>query len=201
MSDSTPVTTVRFGDIPIGGYFVYRDHLWEKVGERAGLADGYEASNHFAEDCEVFHPKNANGLLNFKDCECKNWCSDGRDMYASHHHNCQHYTPPPPDPRFARFGEAMWSYITKLGGDFCGEEISEDILPLAAAAGLCCRVTYYPEAHGQEIEAERGDVIWWWGDWNVGKVRRAWAGIDADEFVRQVRDGDYDPSDPPMSPS
>jgi hypothetical protein len=40
----------------------------------------------------------------------------------------------PADPRYARFGEAMWKYITDQGGDFCGEEISEDILPLAQAA-------------------------------------------------------------------
>ena len=59
-------------------------------------------------------------------------------MMSKHHPRCEHYTPPPADPRFARFGEAMWKYITKVGGDFCGEEISEDILPLAQAAGLCC---------------------------------------------------------------
>lgn len=53
-----PLCSVRFGDIALGGYFVYRDHLWEKVGESAGLADGYEASNHFGEDFEVFYPQN-----------------------------------------------------------------------------------------------------------------------------------------------
>lgn len=57
----------------------------------------------------------------------------------------------------------MWKYITKLGGDFFGVEISEDILPLAQAAGLCCRVGYDPEIHGEAIEAEPGDEIWWWG--------------------------------------
>jgi hypothetical protein len=97
-------------------------------------------------------------------CECVNWCRDGRDMFSPHHPRCQHYTPPPADPRFARFGEAMWKYITKLGGDFCGEEISEDILPLAQSAGLCCRVEYDPTIHGAGIEADPGDEIWWWGD-------------------------------------
>src|SRR5690606_18135580 len=77
-------------------------------------------------------------------CECRDWCHDGRDMMSLHHPRCQHYTPPPADPRFARVGEAMWKYIAKLGGDFCVEEISEDILPLAQAAGLCCRVEYDP---------------------------------------------------------
>lgn len=102
-----------------------------------------------------------------EDCECKNWCQDGRDMYATHHYNCKHYTPPPTDPRFARFGKAMWEYIERLGGDFCGEEISEDILPLAAEAGLCCRVPYDPELHGDGIDAEPGEEIWFWGDWNL----------------------------------
>jgi hypothetical protein len=99
-------------------------------------------------------------------CECRDWCRDGRDMMNKHHPRCEHYTPPPTDPRFARFGEAMWKYITKQGGDFCGEEISEDILPLAQAAGLCSRVEYDPETHGEGIEADPGDEIWWWGDFD-----------------------------------
>jgi len=78
--------------------------------------------------------------------------------------DCQHYTPPPADPRFARFGEAMWKYITDRGGDFCGEEISEDILPLAQNAGLCCRVEYDHAIHGEGIEADPGSEIWYWGN-------------------------------------
>lgn len=70
------------------------------------------------------------------------------------------------EQRFARFGEAMWKYITKQCGDFCGEEISEDILPLAQTAGLCTRVEYAPEIHGDMIDAEPGDEIWWWGDFD-----------------------------------
>ena len=97
-------------------------------------------------------------------CECRDWCRDGRDMMSAHHPRCERYTPPPDDPRFARFGEAMWKYITKQGGDFCGEEDSENILPLAQAAGLCCRVEYDPAIHGETIEADPGDEIWWWGD-------------------------------------
>jgi hypothetical protein len=58
----------------------------------------------------------------------------------------------------------MWKYITRYGEDFCGEEISCDILPLAADAGLCCQVEYDPAIHGDVIEAEPGDLIWWWGD-------------------------------------
>ena len=52
-------------------------------------------------------------------------------------------------------------------GDFCGEEISEDILPLAHSAGLCNRVTYDPSVHGPNIEAAPGDTIWYWGKQDV----------------------------------
>jgi len=97
-------------------------------------------------------------------CECRDWCRDGRDTMSLHHPRCQHYTPPPADPRYARFGEEMWKYITNQGGDFCGEEISEDILPLAQAAGLCCRVEYDPAIHGEGIEADPGSEIWYWGN-------------------------------------
>lgn len=97
-------------------------------------------------------------------CDCRDWCRDGRDMMSLHHPRCQHYTPLPADPRYARFGEAMWNYITNLGGDFSGEEISEDILPLAQAAGLCCRVEYDPAIHGEDIEADPGCEIWYWGN-------------------------------------
>jgi hypothetical protein len=97
-------------------------------------------------------------------CECLNWCLDGRDMFSPHHPRCEHYTPPLADPRFARFGESMWRFIAKNAGDFCGEELSEDILPLAQSAGLCCRIKYDPEIHGDGFDAEPGDEIWWWGD-------------------------------------
>ena len=97
-------------------------------------------------------------------CECETWCRDGRDMFSPHYPNCEHYVPPPADPRLARFGESVWKFIKDIGGDFCGNEISEDILPLAEAAGLCCRVEYDPRIHGSEIEADPGDEIWWWGE-------------------------------------
>lgn len=65
---------------------------------------------------------------------------------------------------FAAFGEAVWGFITKQGSSFHDEEISEDILPLAQAAGLCSRVEYDPEIHGESIEADPGDEIWWWDE-------------------------------------
>jgi len=32
------------------------------------------------------------------------------------------------------------------------------------AAGLCERVIYNPEIHGDTIEADPGCEIWWWGN-------------------------------------
>jgi hypothetical protein len=87
-------------------------------------------------------------------------------MMSLHHPRCEHYTPPPTDPRFSRFGEAVWMRIVKLGGEYCWNEDSENILPLAQAAGLCCRVEYDPKTHGEGIEADPGDEIWWWGDFD-----------------------------------
>lgn len=68
------------------------------------------------------------------------------------------------DPRFEQFGRAVWSMITKIGGDFCGNEWSEDVLPLAEKAGLCRRVIFDPAVHGEDIEADPGCEIWWWGE-------------------------------------
>ncbi len=97
-------------------------------------------------------------------CACRDWARDGRDGMSVHHPKCEHHKPALADPRYARFGELMWAYIVKQGGDFCGEEISEDVLPLAMAAGLCEKVAYDPAIHGEGIEADVGSEIWYWGD-------------------------------------
>jgi hypothetical protein len=99
-------------------------------------------------------------------CECVNWCRVDPlgEMGNGHHPRCKQYVTAPPDPRHAVFGKLMWQMIEKLGGDFCGDEWSEEVLPLAERAGLCSRVIYDPEKHGDGIDAEPGDEIWWWGD-------------------------------------
>ena len=66
------------------------------------------------------------------------------------------------DPRFAAFGLAVWSMIEETGEEFCWSEWSEDVLPLAAEAGLCYRADYDPAVHGT-LDAEPGDEIWYWG--------------------------------------
>lgn len=87
-----------------------------------------------------------------------------KNNLSPHHPHCEHYTPPETDPRYAKFGVAMWKFITDMGGDFCMNEISDDILPLACAAGLCQRVKYDPTKHGIDIEADPGVEIWYWGE-------------------------------------
>ena len=67
--------------------------------------------------------------------------------------------------KLTRFGEAMWDYIVQLGQEFCEDEISEDILPLAEKAGLCRRVKYDRDKHG-DMDADEGAEIWWWGEEN-----------------------------------
>jgi hypothetical protein len=69
--------------------------------------------------------------------------------------------------KFEVFGEAMWKLISHPETNFCGDEWSEDVLPLAEAAGLCGRVKYDPAIHGEDIEADPGDEIWWWGEANA----------------------------------
>lgn len=64
---------------------------------------------------------------------------------------------------YALFGRLVWEWIAKQGGDYCGDEDSEYLLPMAQKAGLVARVKYDPAKHGENIEAERGDEIWYWG--------------------------------------
>jgi hypothetical protein len=58
----------------------------------------------------------------------------------------------------------VWNWINNEGGDFCWREESEDILPLAQQAGLCRRVIYDQNKHGENIDASPGDEIWFWGN-------------------------------------
>lgn len=69
----------------------------------------------------------------------------------------------PEKNRHAVFGCLIWEWIEGQGGEFCWREDSEEILPIAERAGLCRRVIYDPVLHGEAIEAEPGDEIWFWG--------------------------------------
>lgn len=71
------------------------------------------------------------------------------------------------EQKMAKFGSLMWKWIESGGTNglgFCQSEMSEEILPLAAQAGLCSKVTYDPEIHGDIQDAEPGSEIWWWGN-------------------------------------
>lgn len=69
-----------------------------------------------------------------------------------------------PTPQEAEFGRLMWRWIVAQGSVFFDDEASEDILPLAEAAGLCRRVIYDPAKHGEIAEAEPGCWVWFWGE-------------------------------------
>lgn len=85
----------------------------------------------------------------------------------------------------AMFGKDLWEWIKSQGSDFCGEEVSEDILPIAEKAGLCKKVAYDPEKHGDIEMAEPGDLIWFWGeekevrmDHEMGKCPKCGGNLD-----------------------
>ena len=61
---------------------------------------------------------------------------------------------------YADFGRSLAKLLRELPGWF-GDEWSEELMPLAAEAGLAERVEYDPLVHDAE-EAEPGDEIWVW---------------------------------------
>ena len=84
------------------------------------------------------------------------------------------------DDSFRLFGRLMWKLIQKYGEEFIWDEWSEEVLPLAEKAGLCKRVAYDPEKHG-EINADPGCEIWSWGEEESSANNAA---LDAEEEVR-----------------
>ena len=66
------------------------------------------------------------------------------------------------DAKFAEFGRALVAMCYELADGWWGDEWSEDVMPLAVEAGLARRTPYDPEEHGEGLEAEPGDEIWYW---------------------------------------
>lgn len=66
----------------------------------------------------------------------------------------------PVDARFAGLGREVVRWI--LDSEYWwDDERSEDIMPMLEQWGLAERVPYSIEQHGDNIEAEEGDEIWW----------------------------------------
>lgn len=65
---------------------------------------------------------------------------------------------------YHQFGQAMWSWLRRHGGDIFNHEDSEEFCQHAHAAGLVQRVIYDPAVHGEGINADPGTEIWWWGN-------------------------------------
>lgn len=71
----------------------------------------------------------------------------------------------------AEWGKALWDWIRERlsgGGCFVGFD-PEDLMKLAEKHGRARKVRYHPDVHGEFIEAEPGEEIWWWGDDQEGK--------------------------------
>lgn len=73
----------------------------------------------------------------------------------------------PPDQielgKLAAFGKSVWDWI-KSNPDFCGDEFSLTLMPMAEKAGLCKYETYDPEKHGEFSDLVPGeDELYYWG--------------------------------------
>ena len=71
------------------------------------------------------------------------------------------------DNNYQDFGKAIWEWVRDSGTEFFYAEESESILEIAERFGLVRRVNYDPDVHG-EIDAEKGDSIWYFGDSKYG---------------------------------
>lgn len=65
---------------------------------------------------------------------------------------------------FAAFGREVFERITARVSDMMIGEEDEEIMEIAERHGLAKQVPYKPEVHGEGMEIEPGDMIWWWGD-------------------------------------
>ena len=66
--------------------------------------------------------------------------------------------------KMAAFGEEMWERTKNACRDGFYFEEQESIMEMAQRHGLVDKVEYDPKKHGVEIDADEGDMIWYWGD-------------------------------------
>lgn len=62
---------------------------------------------------------------------------------------------------FASFGRAVMKNIYDAGDWWADDALNEYVLPIAEQHGLVMRVPYDPAIHGDGIDADEGDEIWW----------------------------------------
>jgi len=59
--------------------------------------------------------------------------------------------------KMAQFGEKVWKLFANMN-----PEVREEIMEIASELGMVNKVRYDPNIHGELIEAEFGQYIWWW---------------------------------------
>lgn len=66
----------------------------------------------------------------------------------------------------AAWGRALWDWIREMlpNAGLCIEIDTEELMKLAEKHAKAKKVKYDPAVHGDNIEAEPGSEIWWWGD-------------------------------------
>jgi hypothetical protein len=71
--------------------------------------------------------------------------------------------PPSSSNSFGAFGREIFNLVTERVANMTIDEGDEDIMEIAVRNGLAKKVPYDPELHGDVLEAEPGQSIWWWG--------------------------------------
>lgn len=64
---------------------------------------------------------------------------------------------------FEMFGRAIFSKVTGHIGSGEGDEWCHEVMEDATKLGLCHRVPYDPDLHGEMEFVPHEDYIWWWG--------------------------------------
>lgn len=73
-------------------------------------------------------------------------------------------------PDFEKFGRAIWQDVVDFGPEFQFLNCADDILHNTEQAGLCWRVEYDPNKHGEDLgtgmmrHVSPGQKIWLWED-------------------------------------
>lgn len=62
---------------------------------------------------------------------------------------------------FAAFGRDVMKNIYDAGDWWADDMFNEYVLPIAEQHGLVMRVPYDPTIHGEGIDADEGEEIWW----------------------------------------
>ena len=66
------------------------------------------------------------------------------------------------EEKYAKLGYEMYRRVTSAVAEASGDEWCDQIMEEAERIGLARKEQYDPEVHGDGVNAERGDIIWFW---------------------------------------